>query len=89
MSHLLPITPVFLLLLSVTTLAAADHVTESSNGELSADKAGHPVSFELDIQPILSAYGCNSGPCHGTQRGQNGFQLSLLGVDSDFDQAAL
>ena len=89
MSHLLPITPVFLLLLSVTTLAASDHVTESSGSQLSADEAGHPVSFELDIQPILSAYGCNSGPCHGKQRGQNGFQLSLLGFDSDFDHAAL
>ena len=47
------------------------------------------LSFELDVQPILSAYGCNSGPCHGKQRGQNGFQLSLLGFDSDFDHASL
>lgn len=47
------------------------------------------VSFELDIQPILTAKGCNSGPCHGKQRGQNGFQLSLLGFDSDFDYDAL
>jgi hypothetical protein len=43
------------------------------------------VSFELDIQPILTARGCNQGACHGKQRGQNGFQLSLLGFDSDFD----
>lgn len=48
-----------------------------------------PVSFELDIQPILSARGCNQGACHGKARGQNGFQLSLLGFDSDFDFAAL
>ena len=48
-----------------------------------------PVSFELDIQPILTAKGCNAGACHGKQRGQNGFQLSLLGFDSDFDFAAL
>ena len=47
------------------------------------------VSFELDVQPVLSAYGCNSGPCHGKQRGQNGFQLSLLGFDSNFDHASL
>ncbi|MCA9136141.1 MAG: DUF1553 domain-containing protein [Planctomycetales bacterium] len=44
-----------------------------------------PVSFDLDIQPILAAHGCNAGACHGKQRGQNGFQLSLLGFDSDFD----
>ena len=48
-----------------------------------------PVSFELDVQPILTATGCNAGACHGKQRGQNGFQLSLLGFDSEFDHAAL
>ena len=47
------------------------------------------VSFELDVQPILTARGCNQGACHGKQRGQNGFQLSLLGFDSDFDFRAL
>jgi hypothetical protein len=48
-----------------------------------------PVSFELDVQPILTARGCNQGACHGKSRGQNGFQLSLLGFDADFDYAAL
>jgi hypothetical protein len=48
-----------------------------------------PLSFELDIQPILTARGCNQGACHGKARGQNGFQLSLLGFDADFDHAAL
>ncbi|MEX0937754.1 MAG: DUF1549 and DUF1553 domain-containing protein [Pirellulales bacterium] len=48
-----------------------------------------PVSFELDVQPILTARGCNAGACHGKARGQNGFQLSLLGFDSDFDYEAL
>jgi hypothetical protein len=51
--------------------------------------AAEQVSFELDVQPILTARGCNAGACHGKQRGQNGFQLSLLGFDSDFDFAAL
>src|SRR5215212_1501677 len=48
-----------------------------------------PISFELDVQPILTARGCNQGACHGKARGQNGFQLSLLGFDSDFDYAQL
>ena len=48
-----------------------------------------PVSFELEVQPILTTHGCNGGACHGKARGQNGFQLSLLGFDSDFDYAAL
>src|SRR5439155_16028789 len=47
------------------------------------------ASFELDVMPILTAKGCNQGACHGKSRGQNGFQLSLLGFDPDFDYAAL
>jgi hypothetical protein len=51
--------------------------------------AGEPVSFELDVQPVLTAQGCNMGACHGKQRGQNGFQLSLLGFDPEFDYREL
>ena len=47
------------------------------------------LSFELDVQPILAANGCSVGACHGKSRGQNGFQLSLLSFDPDFDYAAL
>jgi len=47
------------------------------------------VSFELQVQPILAARGCSAGACHGKARGQNGFQLSLLSFDSDFDYASL
>ena len=47
------------------------------------------LKFELDIQPILTARGCNSGPCHGKARGQNGFALSLLGFDADMDYDAI
>ena len=46
-------------------------------------------SFELDVLPVLTARGCNAGPCHGKARGQNGFKLSLFGYDSDFDHAAI
>ena len=48
-----------------------------------------PVNFELDVLPVLTAMGCNSGACHGKLRGQNGFQLSLLGFDPQFDFAAI
>lgn len=51
--------------------------------------AERPLSFELDIQPILASNGCSTGACHGKSRGQNGFQLSLLSFDPDFDFAAL
>ena len=45
-----------------------------------------PVSFNLHIQPILAARGCSTGACHGKARGQNGFQLSLLGFDAEFHE---
>lgn len=47
------------------------------------------VDFELDVQPILTKQGCNAGACHGKARGQNGFQLSLLAFDPDFDYSAI
>jgi len=42
-------------------------------------------TFERDVLPILTRAGCNAGACHGKARGQNGFALSLLGFDPDFD----
>ncbi len=48
-----------------------------------------PVDFERDILPIFTRFGCNSGSCHGKQAGQNGFKLSLLAFDADFDFDAL
>lgn len=47
------------------------------------------LDFERDVQPILSRLSCNAGACHGKQRGQNGFQLSLFGFDPNFDYDAL
>src|SRR5437870_1062981 len=52
-------------------------------------KASWPINFELDVLPILTASGCNSGACHGKSKGQNGFQLSLLGFDVDNDYASI
>jgi len=47
------------------------------------------ATFERDVQPVLTRGGCNQGSCHGKQRGQNGFQLSLLGFDDDHDFDAI
>ena len=49
----------------------------------------HPVSFGNDVVPILTRHSCNSGGCHGKSTGQNGFKLSLLGFEPEFDHAAL
>lgn len=38
-------------------------------------------SFALDVLPVLTRAGCNTGACHGSARGQDGFRLSLFGYD--------
>jgi hypothetical protein len=48
-----------------------------------------PVSFRNDVVPILTRHACNSGGCHGKSTGQNGFRLSLLGFEPDFDYRSL
>jgi hypothetical protein len=47
------------------------------------------VTFERDIEPLLTRAGCNAGACHGKARGQNGFALSLLGFDPASDHHAI
>jgi len=44
-----------------------------------------PISFTLDVMPVFMAAGCNSGACHGSARGQDGFRLSLFGFDPQGD----
>jgi hypothetical protein len=51
--------------------------------------AGRVPTLERDVEPVLTRFGCNAGACHGKQRGQNGFQLSLLGFDPTSDFEAL
>src|SRR6202162_1075113 len=40
-----------------------------------------PVSFRLDVMPVLFRAGCNSGGCHGAAICKDGFHLSLFGYD--------
>jgi transglutaminase-like putative cysteine protease len=47
------------------------------------------VSFRTDVVAALSRVGCNSGACHGSPQGKNGFRLSLRGQDPDLDFATL
>lgn len=39
------------------------------------------VSFHLDVMPVITRAGCNTGSCHGAARGKDGFRLSLFGFD--------
>ncbi|MCA9016727.1 MAG: S-layer protein, partial [Planctomycetaceae bacterium] len=47
------------------------------------------IDFEHDVHPMFSRFNCNGGSCHGKQRGQGGFQLSMFAFDPEFDYAAL
>ncbi len=73
-------------LLAVVSLCFAAPVGAADPPRAASAEA---VTFERDIQPILTRFGCNAGACHGKARGQNGFQLSLLAYDSDFDFNAI
>lgn len=44
-----------------------------------------PLSFERDIVPVLTRSGCNTGSCHGSASGKDGFMLSLFGYDPPGD----
>lgn len=45
--------------------------------------------FSRHIVPLFSRLGCNAGACHGKVKGENGFVLSLFGVDPQRDHASL
>lgn len=47
--------------------------------------ASRPISFRLDVMPVLMRAGCNTGTCHGSARGKDGFHLSLFGYDPEGD----
>ncbi len=53
-----------------------------------AIRLDQPISFKRDVMPILTKAGCNTGGCHGSARGQDGFHLSLFGYDpaGDYDR---
>jgi hypothetical protein len=48
-------------------------------------QSARPISFVLDVMPVLTKAGCNAGGCHGSSRGKDGFRLSLFGYDPDGD----
>jgi Protein of unknown function (DUF1549)/Protein of unknown function (DUF1553) len=47
------------------------------------------ASFVNHMRPILSKLGCNSGECHGAQKGRGGLRLSLFGGEPEADFEAL
>ena len=39
------------------------------------------LRFRNDVLPVLTRAGCNTGKCHGSASGKDGFRLSLFGYD--------
>ncbi len=69
------------------TTLRADYDGQSANTSLVvADVAVTPsISFRLDVMPVFMRAGCNTGSCHGSARGKDGFRLSLFGFDPEGD----
>ena len=57
--------------------------------KVSSMETALPINFPNQIEPILTKLSCNSGGCHGKIAGQNGFRLSLLGFEPEFDYMTL
>ncbi|MFL5241499.1 MAG: DUF1549 and DUF1553 domain-containing protein [Gemmataceae bacterium] len=47
------------------------------------------VDFERHVMGLFGRQGCNSGSCHGSFQGRNGFRLSLFGYDPEKDFRAI
>jgi hypothetical protein len=48
-----------------------------------------PLRFRSDVLPVFTKSGCNTGKCHGSASGKDGFRLSLFGYDPEGDQFRL
>ena len=48
-----------------------------------------PIHFHHEVVAAMTRSGCNSGACHGTPSGKNGFRLSLQGYLPDQDLTVL
>ncbi|MCA9410671.1 MAG: DUF1549 domain-containing protein [Candidatus Omnitrophica bacterium] len=48
-----------------------------------------PISFRHDVEPVLMKQGCNTGACHGSAKGKNGFKMSLFSEDARIDYVNL
>ncbi len=69
---------------AATPIAAPATAAATSSETPSASPTAVP-GFRRDVMPVFFRAGCNSGPCHGSARGKDGFMLSLFGFDAAGD----
>lgn len=76
---------------AAATLIVAFAFAESVRAGVDVPGAGsiQTVDFERHVMGLFSKLGCNSGSCHGSFQGKNGFRLSLFGYDAERDIKAL
>ena len=86
---LMSLVALFIASAAISPAQAEEAASDAKPAAAVSGRDSNTVKFELDVLPILTKAACNSGPCHGKARGQNGFQLSLLGFDPEFDYASL
>ena len=71
-----------LLLLLAGLMLGSNAVDAADSSEGSSVSGASAVpSFRRDVMPVFFRAGCNSGTCHGSARGKDGFMLSLFGYD--------
>ena len=65
------------------TTLVIEHAGQTRRVPITVQRAteDRPTSFRLDVLPVFAKVGCNNGSCHGSARGQDGFNLSLFGFD--------
>ena len=75
--------------ISVSAAGMTAQIAVTSRPLGSAEVPVPLVSYQNEVQPILSKARCNQGACHGYSLGKNGFKLSLRGMDPEYDHMAL
>ena len=70
-------------------VCAAPGVSHAAEVALPTGGTVKSVDFERHIMGLVSKVGCNSGSCHGSFQGKNGFRLSLFGYEPAMDFANL
>ncbi|MBI1320374.1 MAG: DUF1549 domain-containing protein [Candidatus Hydrogenedens sp.] len=63
--------------------------TVSMPVKVSNAAADPPMSFRHDVLPVLFRAGCNSGGCHGSAKGKNGFHMTLFGYGPEEDYISI
>ncbi len=69
-------------------IATYEKLTTKANIHITGISSEFHPDFIQDVNPVISRMGCNTGTCHGSKDGKNGFKLSLRGYDPLFDVRA-